>query len=110
MKKIIVALILTLCLGTAGAVEQIDLTAPVTIASYVPVELHLDLRGAEIRIVLYSAQANKDMTIIYSGPTAVTLMQQMNKMNFSTNSMMKVMMNKLITDGKIAGTISGSPD
>ncbi len=94
----------------AYGAEQIDLTTPITISSFKVVELHLDLRGQEIRIVLYNSVANKDMTVIYTGPTALALMVQMNKMNFSTTSMQKVILNKLITDGKLTGTVSGIPD
>jgi hypothetical protein len=114
MKKTTLILLVALMVG-AGiadtyAGEQIDLTAPVIISSYKVVELNLDLRGQEIRIVLYNSVANKDITVTYNGPTALALIIQMNKMNFSTNSMQKVILNKLITDGKIIGTISGIPD
>ncbi len=46
----------------------------------------------------------------YSGPTATTLMTSLNKANMSTTSLHKRVINQLVSDGVIAGTVSGSPD
>ena len=46
----------------------------------------------------------------YSGATAASLMVSLNKANLSTTSLHKRIINQLVSDGVIAGTVSGSPD
>ena len=45
----------------------------------------------------------------FTTPTGATLLHALNIGNFSTNSLMKAVYNRLITDGVIIGTISGVP-
>ncbi len=107
---VVISLVAILFSSFSFAREQIDLTTPVVISSYKIVELHLNLRDETIRIVLFNEVSNKDLIVAYEGAVAMTLMNQLNKANFSTNSLQKVILNRLITDGKLTGTISGTPD
>lgn len=51
------------------------------------------------------------IVVMYSGAIAVTLMNQLNTINLSTQSLHQRVMARLIADGKIpAGTASGTPD
>lgn len=41
---------------------------------------------------------------------ALTLIQQLNKANLTTKSLERRVMERAIADGKLAGTITGTPD
>ena len=45
-----------------------------------------------------------------SQPSGSTLIHTLNTSNFSTNSLQKQVFNRLIADGYLAGTVSGTPD
>ena len=116
MLFIILAFLIGLWIGMgieiAHATEQIDLTTPITspsITSYKVVKLILDVEGQGIIITLKS-NTNDRLEIAYNGSDALTLILAMNKMNFTTTSMQKKILQKLIADGKLPGTIFGSPD
>lgn len=92
--------------------EKIELTTPITvptITDYRITKLLFDVEGAGIVIDLKS-NTGLALQFSYNGPEATTLMVAMCKMNFTTTSMPKKILQKLIVDGKLAGTISGSPD
>lgn len=94
-------------------VEQIDLSVPITkpaISYYRVVRLELDWDIAKIEIHLKFTPTGERIIFGYSDTEALNLMKAMNTKNFSTTSMQKTILQKLITDGKLAGTISGSPD
>lgn len=88
--------------------EQIDLTAPVSTFRVVRLSLEWDIQ--KIRIVLKSAATGDYIKFSYSGDTALTLMNQLNTMNLTTTSLHKRIINRLIADGLLAGTVSGTPD
>lgn len=46
----------------------------------------------------------------YSGTTAQSLLVALNKANLSTTSLHRRIIDRLVSDGVIAGTVSGSPD
>jgi hypothetical protein len=46
----------------------------------------------------------------WDGATADTLIIALNKANLTTISLEKRVLNQAVTDGKLSGTISGSPD
>ena len=92
--------------------EQLNLTFPVTYpntTSWKVDELHLRWSAARIDIRLLGS-GGESKHVIYSGSTATTLMSALNKANLSTNSLHKRILNQLVTDGEISGTVSGSPD
>lgn len=98
--------------------EQIDLTVPVPSSGgtgFWRVE-DLDLRyrpadtsKSKIRVGLIGDN-NTRLVLGYVGTTAHTLIAQLNVANLSTTSLHKRVLNRLIADGKLAGTVSGSPD
>jgi hypothetical protein len=90
--------------------ELITLTTPVpALATYTVVELHLNWPAESLSIGLRGS--NGEMTFhSYSGAEATALMRALNKANLSTSSLQKRAIQQLVADGKLAGTISGSPD
>jgi len=46
----------------------------------------------------------------YAGSEATTLMTSINKANLTVKSLHRRMLEKLIADGKLSGSISGTPD
>lgn len=53
----------------------------------------------------------KHIPVSYEGSTARTLMNQLNTVNLSTQSLHQRIMSRLLADGKLpAGTVTGSPD
>ena len=92
--------------------EQCDLTIPITpttLANYQVTRLLLDWYGQFIEITLRGSNGEVK-THTYSGSIALTLIRQLNTANFSTISLHKRIMNRLVTDGVITGAVSGSPD
>jgi hypothetical protein len=92
------------------AVEQVNLVPPITIPSFRVVRLVIDIRGQFIEITLFNSDTGKDQVELYTGETALALVSQLNRANFTTNSLQKSILSRLITDGRLAGTVSGSPD
>lgn len=92
--------------------EIITLSSPIvppTLTTYRVGMLTLDWDAASITIRLQGT--NGEVTTQgYSGATATTLMNQLNVANLSATSLHKRVIQRLVSDGKIAGTISGSPD
>ena len=92
--------------------ETLTLTAaivPPSITSYRVSLLQLDWDGAAITIRLRGPN-NEQREHIYSGSTATTLMNQLNTLNMSTTSLHKRLLQRLVSDGVLAGTVTGSPD
>ena len=92
--------------------EQLDLTTPLTYPSttnWKVVKLALDWYGQFIEIGLLGSNGERKAHS-YSGSTALTLMNQLNTLNLSTISLQKRVLNRLVSDGVIAGTVSGLPD
>lgn len=48
--------------------------------------------------------------IVPGTPTGATLLKAQNKMNFSVTSRVKRIYQQLITDGVLAGAVTGAPD
>lgn len=92
--------------------EKLDLTTAVTtpdVTSYRVSQLVLDWDGQHIGIFLVGPNGER-RTETYNGSTAKTLMIALNKANLTANSLHKRVLNQLVTDGKLAGTVSGTPD
>lgn len=91
--------------------EQLDLTTPITspsITNYRVTLLHLDWTGAQIQIVLTGPQG-ESAGFVYSGQEATDLMLVLNTANLSVKSLHKRILEKLVANGKLSGTISGTP-
>lgn len=94
--------------------EQITLTTPETkpqinTTFYRVVSLHLDWRLSEIGILLEGENGER-RSFGYEGSEALMLMTALNKANLSTLSLQKRIMNRLIADGKLTGSVTGAPD
>jgi len=90
--------------------EELTLTVPATITGYRVKQVLFDWENASIKINVADASGVK-VTALYSGPVATTLMNQLNTVNLSTNSLHKRIMERLVADGKLpAGTVTGTPD
>ncbi len=87
--------------------EQVDLTTPA--ASVKIASLMLDWRNKIISIG-YVTDIGSVAYHTISETEAETLMILLNKANLTTNSLHRRTMQKLIADGVVAGTISGTPD
>ncbi len=95
------------------AAEQVNLTTPITkppINSYKIDSIVLNVTGATITIVLIDTASGEKPVFSYYGTTATDLMKTLNKTDLSIKSLQKRIFERLIADGKIAGTISGVPD
>ena len=114
MKKIILSICLILIFAfSVQAAEQVNLTVPITkpaINSYKIDSIVLNVTGATITITLIDPVSGEKPVFSYYGATATALMNVLNKTDLSTKSLQKRIFEKLIADGKILGTISGTPD
>ena len=112
MKTIILILVLILAMGAtfATAGEQLDLSVPISISAYRVIGLNLDWEGATITIFLQSVTTGQKTVYLYQGAEATQLMTGLNKADLTTNSLHKRVLEKLVADGKLTGTVSGSPD
>lgn len=97
--------------------EVVNLTAPYTAdprqASTLQIDrLELDWRHRTIRILL--GDGNLQQEVIYmdlpGNPKATNLMKALNTANLTTNSLHKRVINQLMTDGLVSGTVAGTPD
>lgn len=86
--------------------EELNLTTPVS--KYRVARLLLDWEGQGIQIGLY--ENGIFQTFGYFGAEATQLMTALNKADLSVKSLHRRILEKLIADGKISGTISGAPD
>jgi hypothetical protein len=112
MKRIVLALVLLVPV-VLPAQEAVTLTAPIvkTASGCTLDTLILDV--ARNRIVATLVCAGGDPITkqydAFSTPTGATLLHALNIGNFSTNSLIKAVYNRLIADGVITGTVSGTP-
>lgn len=93
--------------------EQINLTSPFKAdpreTSVLEVDsLLLDWRGS--RIVVHLGDGRIQKRVEYSGTPATNMMITLNKANLTNNSLHKRIINQLISDGYLAGSITGSPE
>ena len=91
--------------------EQVDLlnsVQPPAVSNYRIDRLVLDWASACIDITLRD-NVGGTISATYSGQEATDMMLILNTANLTNNSLHKRTLNKLIADGKLAGTISGAP-
>lgn len=96
--------------------EQIDLTTPEqyplptkTVVSWRVDEIHLQWSAQHIGIVVLGPD-NERREIHYNGAIATSLMTTLNKVNMSVKSLHKRVLEYIVADGKMAGTITGVVD
>ena len=92
--------------------EQITLTTPVpapTRTGYHVKRLDLDWDDARIYVEL-RGNDGQILAHSYEGAEATSLMVTLNKANLTANTLQKRIFTKLIADGVLVGSITGSPD
>ena len=93
--------------------EQLDLASPEQDApgtvTWTPFLLHLNWERATIKIG-FRGDNGEYTSVGYEGAAATTLMVTLNKADLSTKSLHRRIMEKVVADGKLSGTISGTPD
>lgn len=113
MKKVSLILAGFLLVATvAFAEEQLDLSTPIVqpaLSFYVVDAVVFDFRGNYISINL-SGTNGELIDHAYEGDVAANLLRGLNKANFSVNSFKKTILNRLVADGVLTGTVSGIPD
>ncbi len=93
--------------------EQLDLAVPAQAApgtvTWKPILLHLNWEQAVIKVG-FRGDNDEYTSIGYEGIEATNLMVALNKADLSTKSLHRRIMEKVVADGKLSGTISGTPD
>ena len=98
--------------GVALAGEEVTLTTPVTtpsITAWKVSSLHLDWDNSQITIKLKGSNGEAKFHS-YGGATALTMMTALNKADLSFNSLHRRVLNRLILDGVVLGSVTGAPD
>lgn len=70
----------------------------------------IGLRGENGELKVFTYGGNNPDNTAADRTKARNLMIALNKMNFTTNSLQKRVIQQLVTDGFIAGTVTGTPD
>lgn len=86
-----------------------EVTPQITTSDYRVVLLHMNWERASINIHLRGTNGELKEAR-YDGATATGLMQGLNTANLSIKSLHRRILERLIADGKLAGSISGAPD
>lgn len=95
--------------------ELVSLTTPVTYintSQYHLSSLLLDVDNLQITATLVAPSPAAPIIKSYTSrtnPTGATLLHSLNTSNFTVNSLIKTVYNRLITDSVITGTVSGTP-
>ena len=111
MTTIRVLLMLVVLCVPVWAAEQLDLAAPITPPStttYKVIFLSMQWPQGEVSITL-ADENGKTTGYSYNGPEATSLMQMLNTANLSVKSLQRRILEKLVNDGKLTGTVSGPP-
>lgn len=96
--------------------ERIDLAAPYqpdprTASDFRVARLDLNRRAQSVVVELVSADgAISYPPIVYDGAEAVALITALNKANLALKSLNTRILEKLVADGKLVGTIAGAAD
>jgi hypothetical protein len=115
-------IVMALVMMDLRAQETVTLTAPIVrpaITDYQLRALHLDLGDRDttaddsVIVELESPAATpgdpaKVVRFTYTGPTANTMIVNLNKANLATRSLTQRIFDRLIADGLITGTVTGT--
>ena len=98
----------------AQAAEQVDLTAPDQVrpgtSTYTLKELNLDWVNKTVVIVLRGSNGENKTVVYGENEGSVAMLKALNKANLSVKSLHRRVMERLLADGHLAGSISGAPD
>lgn len=93
--------------------ERINFTLPEQAApgtlTWTPIFLHLNWEQATIKIG-FRGDNGEGTSVSYEGIEANSLLTTLDKANLPGKSLRRRVMEKIIADGKLSGTISGIPD
>lgn len=94
--------------------ESVTLTTPVakpSTTTYAVSSLLLDVTGLRIIVNLTgnNGETFSKQYDAFTVPSGATLLHNLNIGNFSVNSLMNAVYNRLNTDGVLVGTVSGVP-
>lgn len=93
--------------------EQCDLTTPEQAqpgtTRYKVGAIHLDWENKRVKVVLVG-DGGLRKSVSYNGAAAEIMITALNKTNLSQKSMHSRLLERLLTDGHLAGVISGTPD
>lgn len=95
--------------------EKLTLTTPTTptaptTSEYAPRSVYLGWDEAVIRFVVRDNNA-VTVTCVWEGTDATNTMIAINKANLTTLSLIKRLLQKAVTDGKLpSGSVTGTPD
>jgi len=90
--------------------EKLTLQTPISVTDYIFIGVEFSWKDKFILVRLEDT-TGKALNITYTGAEATLLMNQLNKANLSTTSLIKRIFNQLAADAKLpAGTVTGTPD
>lgn len=93
--------------------EQCDLTTPDQAQAgtifYKVALLALDWENKRIKVVLVGGNGLRK-SVSYEGATAEAMLIALNKANLSLKSLHKRILGRVVADGNLTGSISGTPD
>ena len=113
--RILAGLLGLALLGAAVyAQEKVDLSSPVVRANTTDYHLERIVIDVDNGSILVQLKGNNGETLSKAynsttSPTGASLISTLNASNNSTTSLVKRVYNRLIADGVIAGTVSGTP-
>lgn len=101
-------------IATVSAAERVDLTTPDQVRAgtlaYSVTQLVLDWEQGRIVVRLVGDNGERKEVIFGDADNARDMMRALNTMDLSTKSLHRRIMERLIADGHLAGSISGVPD
>jgi hypothetical protein len=114
MKRVLLFLLVLTLAGGARAQESVTLTSPIIKTSTSSCALEtfdLNIPKATIAVTLTCNNGDAIGKVYNSTttPTGASLISTLNTSNNSTTSLVKRVYNRLIADGVITGTVSGTP-
>lgn len=92
--------------------EQLDLTVPQpqpTLTNYKVASVQLRLLPSPLVQIIVVNNGGGTIVHVYEGPQAQQILSAINTANFTNNSFAKTILNRLVTDGVLSGSVSGTP-
>lgn len=101
--------------------EELVLTTPITesktTTKYKILSFTMDLEQASgpngepgLVAIRLRSDVGEIFNHAYRGPTAITMIKQLNVVNLTTKSLIKRIMERLATDGILPGVVQGTPE
>ena len=115
MKTLLIAVLMSLLLSApVFSAEQIDLTDPdqavAGTLTYKIIQLVLDMEQGRIVVRLVGSGGQRKEVVLGDAANARAMLKALNKADLSVKSLNRRIMEKLLADGHLEGSISGTPD